>query len=132
MPTCTHLNLRRDVEDQAARHGMEGVEGRFATGDLGLTAAGMSLQTLSPGVRQPFGHRHASQEELYVVVEGSGRIKLDDDIVDLAPLDAVRVPAPVWRCLEAGPEGLTFLAFGAPPMTDLQAETEIAMGWWTG
>ena len=66
-----------------------------------------------------------------MVVEGSGRIKLDDDIVDLRPFEAVRVSAPVWRCLEAGPDGLTFVAFGAPPVADRGAESEVAMGWWT-
>ncbi len=131
MTSYTHLNLRRDVEDQAAKHGMEGVEGHFASRDLGLSDAAMSFQSLSPGVRQPFGHRHTAQEEVYVVVGGSGRIKLDDDILELAALDAVRVPATVWRCLEAGPDGLTFLAFGAPPVQDLQAESEVAMGWWS-
>ena len=131
MDAFTHLDLRRDVTDQAATHGIEGVEAHFASGDLGLVDSALSLQRLSPGVRQPFGHRHISQEEVYVVVEGSGRIKLDDDIVDLRPFEAVRVSAPVWRCLEAGPDGLTFVAFGAPPAADLRAESEVAMGWWT-
>jgi mannose-6-phosphate isomerase-like protein (cupin superfamily) len=132
MADFTHLNLRRDVVDMAARHEMEGVEGHFATRDLGLERSGVSYQRLDPGVRQGFGHRHASQEELYVVVEGSGRAALGDEVVELGVWDALRVPGPTWRCFEAGPDGMAFLALGAPPMKDLQAESEMRPGWWAG
>lgn len=131
MGDYTHLNLRDDVVDMAARHGMDGVEGRFATKDLALAQAGLSFQRLDAGVRQQFGHRHTTQEEVYVVVEGSGRVKLDDEIVDLGLWDAVRVPGPTWRCFEAGPEGMSFVAVGAPQMADLQAESEMRPGWWS-
>ena len=130
MADFTHLNLRRDVVDMAAKQGMDGVEGRFASRDLELENAGMSYQRLDPGVRQAFGHRHTTQEEVYVVVEGGGRVKLGDEIVDLAVWDAVRVPGPTWRCFEAGPDGMAFLAIGAPPMKDLRAESEMQPGWW--
>jgi gentisate 1,2-dioxygenase len=131
MADFTHLNLRADVTDMAAASGMEGLEARFASGDLELRDQAISLQRLHPGVRQPFGHRHASQEEVYVVVEGAGRAKLGDEVVDLATWDAFRVAAPTWRCLEAGPDGLTFLAIGVPPMADSRAETEMDPDFWT-
>jgi mannose-6-phosphate isomerase-like protein (cupin superfamily) len=131
MAGFTHINLRADVEDRAPANGMDGIEARFATGALGSEASGLSLQRIAPGVRQPFAHRHASQEEVYVVVEGGGRVKLDDDILDLALWDAVRVPGPVWRCFEAGADGMTFVVVGAPPMADPRGESELERGWWS-
>ena len=131
MTDYTHINLRRDVVDMAATTGMEGVEARFPTRDLGLEEAAISYQRLQPGVRQAFGHRHTSQEEVYVVVEGSGRVKLGDEMVDLAVWDAVRVPAPTWRCFEAGPDGIAYVAVGAPPMEDPHAGSEMIPGWWS-
>jgi mannose-6-phosphate isomerase-like protein (cupin superfamily) len=132
MADFIHLNLRGDVRDMAAESGMEGVEGRFPTRDLGLRESAVSYQRLGPGVRQPFGHRHTSQEEVYVVVEGGGRAMLGDTPVELRPWDALRVPGPTWRCFEAGPEGLAFIAIGAPPMGDPHAESEMRPGWWGG
>lgn len=131
MTTFTHINLRDDVDDRAPANGMDGIEARFATGVLGAEASGLSLQRIAPGVRQPFAHRHASQEEVYVVVEGGGRVKVGDEIVDLALWDAIRVPGPLWRCFEGGPDGLTFVVFGAPPMQDARAESELERGWWS-
>jgi mannose-6-phosphate isomerase-like protein (cupin superfamily) len=67
---------------------------------------------LLPGKRSPFAHRHAGAEEVYVVLAGSGRIKVDDQLIDVQPLDAIRVAPEVARAFEAGPDGLEFLAFG--------------------
>jgi mannose-6-phosphate isomerase-like protein (cupin superfamily) len=89
--------------------------------------SGLSLQRLKPNMRQAFGHRHAEQEETYVVLAGSGRLKLDDEIVDVAALDAIRVPPQTIRCFEAGPDGLEFLAFGERPDPE---QPEMLMGWW--
>lgn len=130
MSAYTHLNLRRDVPDMAGPSGMDGIDARFPTRDLGLGAAALSLQRLDPGVRQPFGHRHASQEEVYVVVEGGGRVNLDGEVRELARWDALRVAPETWRCFEAGPEGLAYLAVGAPPMEDPHAGSEMRPGWW--
>lgn len=114
MSDHTLLNLLQ-VEDSAASHGMgDTMEARFPGAAIGLSAAGMSLQTVKAGRRQPFAHRHATQEELYVVVAGSGRVKLADEVVALTTWDALRVAPGVVRCFEGGPEGLTYLAFGAP------------------
>jgi mannose-6-phosphate isomerase-like protein (cupin superfamily) len=130
MADFTHLNLRGDVTDMAQANGMDGVEARFPSGELALEDQAISLQRLAPGVRQPFGHRHASQEEVYVVVEGAGRVRLGDETVELATWDALRVPGPTWRCFEAGDEGLTFLATGAPPMADPRADSEMDPAFW--
>lgn len=73
---------------------------------------GVTHFRLRPGRRSPFAHRHADAEEVYVILAGSGRIKLDDDLVELRPLDAIRVAPDVVRAFEAGPDGLEFLAFG--------------------
>jgi mannose-6-phosphate isomerase-like protein (cupin superfamily) len=133
MADYTIRNLR-DVEDSAPKFGLApAMQARFAGRDLELSESGVSLQRLAPGAVQPFGHRHNRQEELYVVTEGSGRVKLDDEVVELSALDAVRVAPNVTRAFAAGPEGLEFLAFGAPsvgssPRDDVEAEP----GWWTG
>jgi len=67
---------------------------------------------LRPGKRSPFAHRHFTAEEVYVILSGSGRIKLDDELSDVKALDAIRVAPKVVRAFEAGPDGLEFLAFG--------------------
>jgi mannose-6-phosphate isomerase-like protein (cupin superfamily) len=77
----------------------------------------------------PFGHGHRDQEEIYVVLSGSGRIKIDDEIVDLRQGDVVRLGRGVWRCTEAGSEGLQYLAVGAP-VSD-EDDSEIEQGWWS-
>jgi len=47
-----------------------------------------------------------------VIIRGSGRIKLDEEIREVGELDAIRIAPEVTRALEAGEEGLDFLAFG--------------------
>jgi mannose-6-phosphate isomerase-like protein (cupin superfamily) len=108
----TVKNLR-EVEDSAVKFGFfETQEARFANRDLGAEHTGVSLHLVRPGKRQAFAHRHDQAEEIYVVLRGSGRVKLDDDVVEVGPLDAIRVAPAVTRAFEAGAEGLEFLAFG--------------------
>jgi mannose-6-phosphate isomerase-like protein (cupin superfamily) len=126
----TKRNLREDVEDSAVKFGMgEVLEAHFARDDLEATQFGISLQMLKPNQRVPFGHFHDRQEEVYVIVGGSGRLKLDDEVVDLGRWDAVRIAPEVTRGLEAGPEGLELIAFGAPNTGPQDVRQE--MGWWT-
>jgi len=107
----TIKNLR-DVEDIAATQGFGEVqEARFAHGDLNAEQIGISLQKVKPGKRHAFAHRHRQAEEVYVVVSGSGRVKLDDDVKDVRALDAIRVGPSVTRAFEADDEGLELLAF---------------------
>jgi uncharacterized cupin superfamily protein len=109
----TIKNLR-DIDDSAPRFGFDSVqEARFAQGDLEAERTGLALERVKPGCRSAFAHRHKEAEEIYVVLSGSGRIKLDDDVVEVKPLDAIRVAPQVWRAWEAGDEGLEVLALGA-------------------
>jgi mannose-6-phosphate isomerase-like protein (cupin superfamily) len=123
----TIRNLR-EVEDLAAKHGFgETQEARFPRGDLEAQSTGVAYLILRPGKRQPFAHRHNEAEEIYVVLAGGGRIRLDDDIVELRPLDSIRMAPGVTRALEAGPDGLEVLAFG-PRHED---DAEIVQDFWT-
>jgi mannose-6-phosphate isomerase-like protein (cupin superfamily) len=129
MSDYTKVNLR-EVEDSAPKFGLApDMEARFAKRELGVQIGAVSLQRLAPGARQPFGHSHPEQEELYVVLEGSGRIAVDDEVVDVKAWDAVRVPARAVHALEAGPEGLEFLAYGAP--ISQEQDAELVQGWWS-
>lgn len=103
----------KDVTDSAAEFGLApAVEARFAREALAVEQTGISYQRLAPGARQPFAHRHAEHEELYVVLAGDGTAVLDDERVELRPLDALRVAAGTWRAFEAGEAGLEWLAIG--------------------
>jgi mannose-6-phosphate isomerase-like protein (cupin superfamily) len=120
----------KELDDSAVRSGLSpDLEARFAREALGCEQSGLSYQRLAPTFRQPFGHRHRQQEETYVVVGGSGRVKLDDEIVELRQWDAVRVAPGTTRQFEAGPEGLEYLAFGAPNVGP--GDAEVVEGWWS-
>ena len=129
MGSFTKKNLRTEVEDQAPKFDMPpGLEARFARTPLGGETLGLSLMTLAPGFRIPFGHKHPRQEEVYVVVRGSGRIKVEDEVVDLSQWDAIKLDRDTMRDVEAGPDGIEFLAFGAG---DDPTDAELAPGWWS-
>lgn len=129
MADYTLTNLK-NVEDQAPKFGLApNLEARFTRNDLGLQNSGLSYQRLAPDFRVPFGHKHKAQEELYVILGGSGRLKLDDEIVEVRQWDVVRVPKETTRNFEAGPDGLELLAFGAPNTGPQDAEQ--LPGWWT-
>jgi mannose-6-phosphate isomerase-like protein (cupin superfamily) len=132
MPGYTVRNLK-DVEDAASGFGLSpGLEARFATVPLECERLGLSYQRLAPNFRLPFGHRHREQEEVYVLVSGSGRVKLDDEVVELRQWDAVRVASGTMRSFEAGPEGAGIIAVGAP-RTGVNAATDVDMtpDWWS-
>ena len=108
-------NLKQDLEDVGQNFdGDPDLEFRMATKALELENSGLTYQRVPPGYRFPYGHTHREQEEVYVVVGGSGRMKLGDEIVELEEWDAVRVPPGTWRGYEAGPQGLEILVLGAP------------------
>ena len=110
-----------EVEDMAAAQGFGEVqEARFAHGDLDAEQTGISLQRVKPGKRHAIAHRHNSAEEVYVVLSGSGRIKLDDKVEEIGPLDAIRVGPSVTRGFEAGEEGLELLAVGPRAQGDAE------------
>ncbi len=110
MPDYTIKNLK-EVENSAADR-TPGLEARFARKHLESEHLGISYLRYEPGFRTPFGHRHREQEEAYVVISGSGRVKLDDEIVELNPWDVLRVAPEVVRSFEGGPVGLAIIAVG--------------------
>jgi quercetin dioxygenase-like cupin family protein len=106
------INLA-DVEDAAPGGGFEDRwEARVARVDLEAEQTGVTHFRLRPGKRSPFAHRHAHAEEVYVILAGTGRVKLDDEIADVRKLDAIRIAPQVVRAFEAGPDGLELLVFG--------------------
>jgi uncharacterized cupin superfamily protein len=101
-----------DIEDSAGERA-PGIEGRFARRHLGSEHLGVSYFRYSPGVRSPMAHSHREQEEAYVVVDGSGRVRLDDEVRELRQWDVLRVRPATVRAFEAGDDGLTLLALGS-------------------
>ena len=89
---------------------------------------GLSFLRIAPNYRMPFGHHHDQQEEVYVLVNGSARLKLDDEIVELEPWDAVRIHKDTMRNLEGGPDGAEIILFGAPNAGS--GDAQMTQGWW--
>jgi uncharacterized cupin superfamily protein len=128
MTAAYTLRNLTDVEDSAVRFGIREVqEARFANDDLEVEQTGLSYHRLRPGRRQGFGHRHEMAEEVCVVLSGSGRVKVDDEIVELRALDAIRLAPQVSRAFEAGDDGLEFVVFGPRSPGD----GELLPDWWT-
>ena len=129
----THRNIKTDLADVGTNFdGAPGLEFRLATQALELEQSGLGYQRIPAGYRFPYGHTHHRQEEVYVVLGGGGRMKLDDEIVELRALDVVRVAPGTWRGYEAGPDGLELLVIGAPnlgasPRDDVEGRRD----WWT-
>ena len=125
----TVVNLKQ-VENMAPRFGLSpGLESRFARVPLRLENSGLSYFRVASGFRAPFGHTHREQEEIYVVLSGSAKLKLDDRVIDLSEWDAVRIPPGMMRAVEGGPQGAEILAFGAPSNENL--DVEMVQNWWT-
>jgi mannose-6-phosphate isomerase-like protein (cupin superfamily) len=121
------LKKLTDVEDSAAKFGHGATqEARFAKNDLDAESTGVSHHRLRAGKRSAFAHKHENAEEIYVVLAGRGRVKLDDEIVEVDTLDAIRVAPQVIRSFEAGPDGLEVLVFG--PRHD--GDGEMIENWW--
>ena len=123
----TRKNLA-DVDDSAPKFGFEDSQmARFASEDLDAQVTGLSYHSVKAGKRQAFAHRHDEAEEVYVVLSGSGRLKLDDEIIDIGELDAIRIAPGVTRQFEAGEQQLDFLAFGP----QYRGDGELVHDWWT-
>jgi mannose-6-phosphate isomerase-like protein (cupin superfamily) len=124
----TKVNLK-GVEDQAERFGLAPrIEARMARVALELENSGVSYQRVDPNFRLPFGHKHKQQEEVYIVVSGNARMKLDNEIIELEQWDAVRVPKETMRAIEGGAAGAEFIVIGAPNTGP--GDAEIDQGWW--
>jgi mannose-6-phosphate isomerase-like protein (cupin superfamily) len=128
MSSYTKKNLR-DVENQAPNFNMpKELDARFARSDIEGETLGLTIFKLDPGFRIPFGHKHSAQEEVYVVVRGSGRVKVDDEIIELREWDAIRFDQDTMRNVEAGPDGIEYLAFSAG---NDSSDAEMTPGWWS-
>ncbi len=129
MTTTQHKTVNiEDSEDLAPKFGMgDTCQSRFLRKDLGAEGIGMANYKMNPGKRLGFGHSHSECEEMYVVVAGSGRFKIDDDIVDVAARDVVYCPPAAMREWEAGDDGLELLAFGQ----HAEGDGDMQRGWWT-
>jgi mannose-6-phosphate isomerase-like protein (cupin superfamily) len=129
MSDYTHVNLK-EVEDQAPKFGLSpDLEFRMGRVPLDMENAGVSYIRMDSNYRIPFGHNHKNQEEVYVVVAGSGRIKLGDDVRELKQWDAVRVHRDTMRGFESDADGLELIAIGAPNTGPGDADLE--QGWWS-
>ena len=127
MPDYTIKNLM-EVEDSAADRGPQ-LEARFARKHLNSEHLGVSYFRYGPGFKAPYGHRHREQEEAYVVAGGAGRMRLDDDIVELRRWDVVRVAPGVVRAFEGGADGLELIAIGADRPEG--GDGEMVKDFWT-
>ncbi|MDQ3607308.1 MAG: cupin domain-containing protein [Actinomycetota bacterium] len=117
----------RDIEDLAVKHGFsEHQEARFPRTELDAAATGLAYLKIKPGKREAFAHRHGEAEEVVVVLSGGGHVKLDDELVSLAPLDAVRVSPGVTRAFEADADGLEVLVFGP----HVEGDAQMVEGFW--
>jgi hypothetical protein len=124
MADYTKLNLKEDVEDQAPKFELSPeMEYRPGRASLDLQNSGISFFGLAPNFRVPFG------QEVYIVVDGTARLKLDDEIIELKPWDAVRISKETMRNLEGGPEGAKIILFGAPNAGS--GDAQMQLGWWT-
>jgi mannose-6-phosphate isomerase-like protein (cupin superfamily) len=129
MAGYTKVNLKDEVDDQAPNFGLGGkIEARMARVPLELEHSGVSYQRIAPGFRLPFGHSHKTQEEVYIVISGSLRAKLEDEILELRPLDALRVGKDTVRGFEGGPEGAELIAIGAPHTGP--GDAQLVNDWW--
>lgn len=124
-----HTKINFDnAKDLAPEFGMQAVgEARFVRDALGAERIGLSQYRMNPGQRVGFGHRHGESEEIYVVIEGSGRFKVEDEVFPVAARDVVYCRPDAMREWEAGPDGLEMLAFGGHAEND----AEMQPGWWT-
>ena len=112
MPDYARINFF-ELDNLAAKRGPEGAEARFARSQLESEHLGVSYFAAPPNYRGGFGHAHREQEEAYVIVSGSGRMRLDDDIIELKLWDVIRVAPHVVRAFESGPDGLVYIAVGS-------------------
>src|SRR3954467_12616327 len=105
MSSYTKANLKNDVQDMAQGNMPPGIEAHFAKGALDCEKSGVTYFKLEPDFHPPFGHKHEEQEEIYVLISGGARIKVDDEEIELGPLDAIRLAPPGKPAPEGGPPG---------------------------
>jgi mannose-6-phosphate isomerase-like protein (cupin superfamily) len=122
----TIINLK-EIDNSAGEYAPD-LEAYFGRKHLDSEHLGVSYFRYGPNFRTGIGHSHREQEEVYVVVNGSARIKVEDEIVEVGRWDAIRFDKDTMRAVEAGPEGVEYLAFGAG---EDPRDSEIVQGWWS-
>jgi quercetin dioxygenase-like cupin family protein len=127
MPDYTKINFA-EIDDSASGRGFD-MEARFARKQIESEHLGVSHFSYGSGVRPPYGHRHREQEEVYVITGGGGRLRLDDEIIDVRKGDVIRVAPQVVRAFEAGPGGLEMIAVGNDRPAD--GDGEMIQDFWT-
>ena len=127
MSTGYEITNIDDIENLAPKYGMEFGEARIIHQAVGSEQVGASFYRMDPGKRFGFGHHHKTAEEIYLVVAGTGRVRLDDEIKELSAFDVVHCEPRVMREFEGGPQGMTLLAFGS----HVTGDAEMQPGWWT-
>jgi mannose-6-phosphate isomerase-like protein (cupin superfamily) len=125
MGDYSQVNLD-ELENIAAKHGITDQEARFPREPLGLGSSALAHIRVKPGARQPFAHKHKEAEEVHVILSGAGRLKLDDEYVDVGTRDVIRVGPSVVRAFEAGPDGLEYVVFSERREDD----AEMVQGFW--
>jgi mannose-6-phosphate isomerase-like protein (cupin superfamily) len=129
MAGYTRKNLK-EIEDQAQKFGLApNLEFRVPGEELDAENSAVSYLRVAPNFRLPFGHKHKEQEEVYVLLSGSARLKLDDEVLELAPWDVVRIPKETVRNVEGGPKGAELLLIGAPKTGP--GDADVQPEWWT-
>jgi quercetin dioxygenase-like cupin family protein len=126
--TAYSIKNLQEIEDSVGARA-PGIEGRFAREHLDSKELGVSYFRFDAGMRSPRGHHHREQEEAYVVVGGSGRVKLDEEIIELRRWDAIRVAPETVRGFEAGSEGLEIIAIGGSKPQGGDGVT--VADWWS-
>jgi len=129
MAGYTMQNLR-EIENQGVNFGLDenDIQLRMAKDPLGCADCGLTYLRLGPGWRTPFGHNHKTQEEIYVLVNGSARMKIEDEVVEMKPFTAVRVSPETMRSYEGGAEGAELIVIGTPRTGS--GDADIVPGWW--
>jgi mannose-6-phosphate isomerase-like protein (cupin superfamily) len=100
------IGKREDAYDFMEKYPGFG-EMRSYTQSLDAEQVAITWRTMPPGTggKGSYGHRHKTQEEIYLVLRGAVQAKLDDDVVELGPGTAVRVAPEVVRSFHNdGPE----------------------------
>ena len=107
-------------------------EMRFLTGPLGAGQVALTWRRMPPdtGSRGSYGHRHRTQEELYLVASGALTFKLGDDVVKAGPGTAVRVPPGTWRGIHNDSAEDAILIITSIRIDDHEGEVETRDGFW--
>jgi mannose-6-phosphate isomerase-like protein (cupin superfamily) len=129
MAGYTMHNLK-EIENQGVNFGLDenDIQLRMAKDPLECTDCGLTYLRLGPGWRTPFGHNHKTQEEIYVLVNGSARMKIEDEVVEMKPFTAVRVSPETMRSYEGGSDGAELIVIGTPRTGG--GDADIVPGWW--